>query len=204
MGECFAVDAGNEFIVAEVTAERCQTPCVCIDVDTNQLCSRIRTTIVPSPCNILGALLAWLAFPRVLCSALFPPRGSIDVFGTTILHAMSFRAKTWMAMLLAACAAGGFVGLLLICFSHEAANAAAGGGVVPKEQTDAVQTYIMLAIELYAFPRLYEAVAASRDEAMYRSIVAKSSEQVARRLVVVVGAAHANGILQRARTRGLG
>merc|ERR1712129_385401 len=112
--------------------------------------------------------------------------------------------RTWLAMLLAALCAGGFVGLLLSFFSHEAAGVAASSGAVSPDQTDDVQAYMMLAIELYIFPRLYEAVAASRDEKMYQGIVARAREHAARRLVVVVGAAHANGILQRARARGLG
>merc|ERR1712129_298425 len=117
---------------------------------------------------------------------------------------MSFRCRIWMAMLCAATCAGGFVGLLLTLFSYGAAGAAAGGGVVPSDKTDEFQAYLMLGLELYLFPRVYEAVAASRDEHMYTGIVSKASAlgSRAQRLVVVVGAAHANGILQRARARG--
>lgn len=202
--ECFKVDAGEEFIKAEEVARRSSIPCVCIDVDTNELCSRIRSAVVPTPCNIVRALLAWISFPRALWSALFPGRGNVDVIGSTVLHAMSFGLRIWMAMMIAAVCAGGFVAVILLFFSHEAAGAAAGGGVIKPDQTDALQTGIMLIVEMYAFPRLYEAVAASRDEAMYQAVVAKAGQRSARRLVVVVGAAHANGILQRARTRGLG
>lgn len=38
---------------------------------------------------------------------------------------------------------------------------------------DVVTTYAILAAELYLLPQIYDAVAASRDEAMYRSIVRK-------------------------------
>merc|ERR1719469_83468 len=106
-------------------------------------------------------------------------------------------------MMCAALCAGGFLGGMLMLFSSSAASAAGGAGIVSGDDLSAVTSYIMLAVELYAFPRLYEAVAASRDEAMYQGIVAKAGEHQASRLVVVCGAAHANGILSRVRARGL-
>lgn len=202
--ECFSVDAGDEFLVAESTARARGVPCACIDVDMNRLCSRVAWAMVPSPCNILRALWAWLSFPRLLFSALFPGQNGVDVIGATVLHARSFRCRTWVALLSAALCAGAFVAVILTLLSSEAAGAAAGSGVVPSgTDTTLIQSFIMLAVEMYAFPRLYEAVAASRDEAMYQGIVAKTAEHNARRLVVVVGAAHANGILERARRHGL-
>ncbi|CAE7380997.1 unnamed protein product [Symbiodinium natans] len=63
---------------------------------------------------------------------------------------------------------------------------------------------ILLAFEFYMTPCLYEALVASRDEAMYQQMASQvRSRPNCRRVVTVVGAAHANGILKRARTRGL-
>ena len=61
----------------------------------------------------------------------------------------------------------------------------------------------MLSICRYMLPQIYDAVAASRDESMYQSMVKKCKDFAAERLVVVVGAGHANGILQRVRQHGL-
>merc|ERR1712129_462845 len=88
---------------------------------------------------------------------------------------------------------------LLEWFGFEQAGESTG--VVDKEDREVVQTWIMFAIEMYLLPQIYDAVAASRDEAMYLSILEKSRGRD--RSVVVVGAGHANGILQRARSRGL-
>lgn len=55
----------------------------------------------------------------------------------------------------------------------------------------------------YMLPQIYDAVAASRDESMYQSMVHKIQNFAAERVVVVVGAGHANGILQRVQQSGL-
>ncbi|CAE8607932.1 unnamed protein product [Polarella glacialis] len=201
--ECFAVEAGDEFLVAEAEASRRGIPCECIDVDLNRLCSRVAAALLPSPCNMLRSLLAWLALPRVLFQSLFPPSGNVDVLGATVLHCLSFRARTWIAFVLAGVCAGCFVGGFLLLFGNGAKDAAEASGAVSSDDGDQLLVYAMLAAELYVLPRIYDAVAASRDEAMYRCLVAKASRQSHRRLVVVVGAAHANGILQKVRDHGL-
>eukprot|EP00812_Abedinium_dasypus_P013460 NODE_6962_length_471_cov_176.750000.p3 GENE.NODE_6962_length_471_cov_176.750000~~NODE_6962_length_471_cov_176.750000.p3 ORF type:complete len:135 (+),score=55.17 NODE_6962_length_471_cov_176.750000:3-407(+) len=129
----------------------------------------------------------------------------VDVLGAAALHAASFHCRTWVAILLAAVAATLFIFGLLECIGYGAEGAAEDAGAhVPEGDRQLVQTCIMLAIELYLLPRLYDAVAVSRDEAMYRRIAAVAHEQPeAKRLVAVVGAAHANGILTRVRGRGL-
>jgi len=201
--ECLAVDVGDEFMVAERVALERQIPCVCIDMDVNRLCGRIGAALVPSPRNICRVVLAWLAVPRLLFRLLFPAPGSLDALGCMVLHVRSFRPRTWFAFLLAAACAGGFLGGILMLCGFSAAGAAEGAGLVQVEDLANLEAGIMLAIELYMFPCLYEAVAASRDEAMYRGIVTKTREHGARRFVAVVGAAHANGILQRVKSRGL-
>merc|ERR1712060_514335 len=190
-------------MVADTVALMRRIPCVCIDVDINRLCSRIGAALFPSPCNLGRVLLSWLALPRLLCCSLFPPRDNLDVIGSMVLHIRTFKRRTWFAFILAAVSAGCFVGLILMLVSEGAAGAAEGAGIVPAEDRSNVQAYFMLALEFYMFPCVYEAVAASRDEAMYKAIVAKTRAHGARRFVAVVGAAHANGILQRVRSRGL-
>jgi len=201
--QCFAVEVGAEFLAAEQAAHARGIPCTCIDVDLNRFWSRLGAAVLPSPCNLFSSLCAWLAFPRVLFRVLFPPRGNVDVIGSMFLHGASFPLRTWVAFVLAGFCASTVTNKILELFGSGAERAAEQTGAVSKEDRDIVQAYIMLAIEMYMLPQIYDAVAASRDEAMYQSIVTKSRERAARRLVVVVGAGHANGILQRARTLGL-
>eukprot|EP00928_Gymnodinium_smaydae_P042794 TRINITY_DN28788_c0_g1_i1.p1 TRINITY_DN28788_c0_g1~~TRINITY_DN28788_c0_g1_i1.p1 ORF type:complete len:578 (+),score=102.10 TRINITY_DN28788_c0_g1_i1:76-1809(+) len=204
--QCFAVEVGGEFLAGEIAAEKKRIPCVCIDVDLDRFWSRLGLAVLPTPQNLGQALLAWLAFPRILFRLLFPPSENIDIPGSMVLHVMSFPLRTWVAFALAGFCASFVTSNILQLFSTGAEKAAEGSGVVKvdkQEDRDALQAWIMLAIEMYMMPRIYDAVAASRDEAMYQSIVAKSRNLGSRKMVVVVGAGHANGILQRIHGRGL-
>jgi len=118
-----------------------------------------------------------------------------------VLHAISFPFCTWVAFILAGFCSSFVTNHLLEWFGFGIEQAGESTGVVDKEDREVVQTWIMFAIEMYLLPQIYDAVAASRDEAMYLSIVEQSCGRD--RSVVVVGAGHANGILQRARSRGL-
>jgi len=118
-----------------------------------------------------------------------------------LLHAISFPFLTWVAFIVAGFCASFVTNHLLKLFGFGVEQAGESTGVVAKEDRQAVQEWIMVAVELYLLPQIYDAVAASRDEAMYKGIVEKSHNS--KRSVVVVGAGHANGILQRARNRGL-
>jgi len=201
--QCFAVEVGGEFLAAEIAAKKARVPCACVDVDLNKFWSRLGSAVVPTPCNLYEALMSWLAFPRVAFRVLFPARRSVDVMGSMVLHAVSLSLWTWAAFFIAGMTASFVTTNVLNLFTHEATEVAVSTGAVKKEDEQDTQVYIMLILELYMLPRIYEAVAASRDEAMYRKIVEKTRELLARRVVVVVGAGHANGILQRTRTFGL-
>lgn len=201
--QCFSVEVGAEFLAAEIAATDRGIPCMCIDVDLNRFWSRLGSALLPTPCNLAQSLLAWLAFPRVFFRVLFPARGSVDVVGSAVLHAASFPFRTWFAFILAGFCASFVTHQILSLCGYGAEQAAEATGTIKAKDRDIAQEWIIFAIEMYMLPRIYDAVAASRDEVMYQSIVAKSREKSAQRIVVVVGAAHANGILERARTRGL-
>jgi len=201
--ECFHIDVGAEFTVAEEAASARGIVCACIDVDLNRLCNRLRQALMPTPCNLASAVLSWLALPRMAIQVLFPPQGHVDVIGGTILHAKSFRLRTWIGFALAGLLAGGLAATLLLLFGEGVAGTAVHSGIVSKHSASEIQALVVLGLEFFALARVYEAVAASRDEAMYRGVVSKARDHEARRVVVVCGAAHANGILQRVRTRGL-
>jgi len=201
--QCFAVEVGGEFLAAEIAAQKRNIPCTCIDVDLNRFWSRLGMAVLPTPCNLFNSLWAWLAFPRVFFRVLFPPRGNVDVIGGMFLHGASFPLKTWVAFIIAGFCASTVTNKILELFGFAAEQGAEKTGAVSKEDRDVAQAYIMLLIEMYMLPQIYDAVAASRDEAMYQSILSKGRSFGARRMVVVVGAGHANGILQRARGQGL-
>lgn len=204
--QCFAVEVGAEFTAAEVEAKAHGIPCACIDVDMNKFWGRLGAALLPTPCNLFKSLTSWLAFPRVLAQAFFPPRGNIDCVGSTILHAASFPIRTWVAFAIAGYCSSFVMNHILQLFASVGEHGAeASGAINPANEKDRKNNtqLVMLLIEMYIFPQVYDAVAASRDEAMYRSIVATALERNVKRVVAVVGAGHSNGILHYARTSGL-
>lgn len=204
--QCFAVEIGGEFMAAERVARDKDLPCLCIDSDLNSFWRRLGMHLIPTPCNIMQSLWAWLAFPRIFFQVLYPPRNAVDVVGGMFLHGFSFSFRTWLAFILAGFAASFVTNHILQYMSNGAEYAVESSGAVKVKsdtERDMVTNLIAMAVEFYMLPRIYQAVAACRDEVMYQSIVAKSRRHSSRRMVVVVGAGHANGILQRARTRGL-
>jgi len=201
--QCCQVEVGGEFLAAEIAAKANGIRCVCIDVDLNQFWSRLGRALLPTPCNLLNALASWLAFPRIAFKFLFPPRGTVDVFGGMLLHGASFPLKTWLSFIVAGMCASFITSNILKLVGSGAELSAEGTGVVKKEDREEAQAYIMLAIQMYLLPQVYDAVAASRDEVMYKKMVEKCRQFASKRLVVVVGAGHANGILQRVRSSGL-
>jgi hypothetical protein len=201
--QCFAVEVGGEFLAAEESAFKKNLPCECIDSNLNDFWGRLGEALIPTPCNLIDAVLSWLAFPRIAIKALFPPRENVDVFGSMVLHAFSFKLRTWVAFFLAGFAASWVTSHILELFTSGTERVAEHTGLVDKKDRQDTTDLILLWLQLYMLPRVFEAVAASRDEVMYRSIVTKSRQLGSKRMVVVVGAGHSNGILQRARVRGL-
>merc|ERR1712054_741194 len=120
-----------------------------------------------------------------------------------ILHGASFKFRTWAAFLIAGFAASFVTSHIMAAFTNGTERAAEVTGAVKKEDRIKYQNIFAFALQLYLLPQIYQGVAATRDEVMYQSIVAKSRRHGSKRMVVVVGAGHANGILERARTRGL-
>jgi len=201
--QCFAVDLGEEFIIAEKAAHEQGAPCICIDVDINGFCRNVFSAVALTPNNLWRSLRAWVALPRIVIQVMFPSRDRVDSLGVVLLHSASCRLRTWIVVLLAGVSAVAAVASMLWFCGGGSTGALSGVGVAPTHGRGEVQGVVMLLIEFYVMPRLYEAVASARDEAMYQRIATEVARRRARRLVVVVGVAHANGILQRVATRGL-
>eukprot|EP00927_Polykrikos_kofoidii_P040918 TRINITY_DN34886_c0_g3_i1.p1 TRINITY_DN34886_c0_g3~~TRINITY_DN34886_c0_g3_i1.p1 ORF type:complete len:562 (-),score=101.93 TRINITY_DN34886_c0_g3_i1:263-1948(-) len=201
--ECFYVQVGAEFTVADETAKAKGIPCACIDVDMNDFWSRIGWALMPTPVNILKSILDWMSFPRLLFRFFFPARGQVDVLGGTFLHAFSFPLKHWIAFVIAGFCSSFVMSHIVQFLCSSATSAAQEAGAFSHQDHSVVQTYLLLAIEAYAAPRIYDGIVAARDEAMYQGLVARSREHAAKRVVVVVGAGHSNGMMQKVRDRGL-
>lgn len=201
--KCFAVEVGGEFVAADAEASARGVTCVCVDVTVDRLWNRFAICLRPFPRNLAASLLAWLSFPRALSRSLFPPSDSADVIGIVSLNVLSFTLMTWVSFAVAGYCAGTVISMVLQGFSlgvAESEETASGGNA---RSTAILQQWITFGFELYALPRVYEAIAASRDEAMYCGIAAGRRKHGSAKVVFVCGAAHANGIIRRIRERGL-
>lgn len=201
--QCCGVDVGEEFLAAEAAASARGIPCVCIDVDLDGFWQRLGSSLLPTPCAIASSLRAWLAFPRCFFTVLFPARGNVDVMGSMVLHAASFPLKTWVAFLFAGYAASLVQSQIMQWGASGAERAVEQTGAVSRKDRRDVQEWMMLIVEIYALPRVYRSICVSRDEAMYQGIVGKGRMHSSKTAVVVVGAAHSNGIISRIRAHGL-
>jgi len=200
---CFKVEVGGEFMAAEEAATDQGKPCVCIDFDMNRLWSRLLKVTAPTPSNICRIVWSWLAVARVVFRMLFPPPEYVDNLGSMVLHAKAFPLRNWLAFTIAGFGSSSVSSSVLTVLSAGATDAAVDVNAVDKSSSDYFQVWLLNAAILYLFPCLYEAVLASRDEAMYLGICSKARSLGAKRMVAVTGAAHTNGILQRCRDRGL-
>lgn len=200
---CFKVDVGDEFMIAEKQAHAEGVPCACIDVNTNKLWSRIGWSLLPTPTNVLDAVLSWLAFPRVLFRALFPGPSRMDVLGGMVLHTRAFSCRIWIAFGLAGVVSSFVLSHMLLLLTATTERGMEAAHIVNKSERGTTKTWIMLLVEVYLMARVYASIVASRDLTMYQMIVNRAREYSARRLVAVVGAGHANGILKHARSGGL-
>lgn len=200
---CCAVEVGGEFLAAEEGAQMKGIPCECIDVNMNRFWKKISDTLLPWPSNVLNSLWCWLRFPRNLLFFLFPPRTNVDILGAMLLHLASLPCKTWLAFIFAGLCASTVTSTIFSLISYGVTETAEATGVVEQENADDFQVLLALGVELYVMPQVYTAIAASRDEAMYQSIVKKVRQFDYKRFVVVVGGGHANGILQRFREFGV-
>jgi len=211
------VEPGTEFTTAEAIATETKVACECIDVSIDNLCGCLKNALVPTPCNVGAAILSWLAVPRAMWRSLFPAQptlahqGSdtdclgVDIIGTMVLHALSFRCRTWCALATTVVLSGLLLAGILHLIGSVAESAAeeAAGEKVSQSDRWLFTAWIMIGIELFAIARVYQTVASSRDDAMYKRIVSVVRRRPeAKRFFAVVGAAHVNGILSRLKRYG--
>merc|ERR1711861_115896 len=104
---------------------------------------------MPTPFNLIDALLAWLALPRIAFQVMFPPRHNVDIIGSMVLHGKSFSLRTWFAFILAGYCASFVTSHIMMFFSNGAERAAETTGAVKKEDRDLAQALILLVLQLY-------------------------------------------------------
>jgi len=202
------VKAGGEFLISDDLAAEQGKPCVTIDMSMERLGHKICKSITPTPRNILKCILAWLAFTRIVLSwFLLPMPQKLDLALNMCMGFGRFRPRTWFAFLLGTLCSGllitGIVLLLSYALAAGAREAASG-----EEDKDWIQNLVFqlvgISINLWFFPGIYYGLLDSRDEQMYRGIVAQiRARPHLKKFVVVIGAAHSNGILRRLRSRGI-
>merc|ERR1719213_1372891 len=103
-----------------------------------------------------------------------------------ILHGASFKFRTWAAFIIAGFAASFVTSHIMAAFTNGAERTVEATGAVKKEDRIYWQNMFALCLELYMLPRIYQGVAATRDEVMYKSIVEKSRRHGSKRMVAVV------------------
>eukprot|EP00405_Crypthecodinium_cohnii_P039864 CAMPEP_0206540590 /NCGR_PEP_ID=MMETSP0325_2-20121206/9079_1 /ASSEMBLY_ACC=CAM_ASM_000347 /TAXON_ID=2866 /ORGANISM="Crypthecodinium cohnii, Strain Seligo" /LENGTH=678 /DNA_ID=CAMNT_0054038309 /DNA_START=324 /DNA_END=2358 /DNA_ORIENTATION=+ len=197
--QCFGIEVGLEFDAGYELSLRDRIPCKCIDVDMNRLFKRLFACMVPRPENLWNALSTWLALPRAIVKGLFPPKSDVDVFGATLLHLLSLRIRTWIALSVATMAASLICGSILNSAAAASERGIEQTGAVSSEDRDDVTTFISAIVQAYALPQVYTAILVSRDEAMARNIVRQMEDLDSRKAVAIVGAMHSNGILAHIR-----
>lgn len=203
------VKVGEEFRVALLSAKSLGVPCKCCDLTLDELGAEIRKAIKPTPRNLYLACKHWLTAPLWILQLVFPANSDVDVLGCALLQFSSLPPRSWVALLTAGVAASAVLNSVL---------AAPGKALALSVSLDATRTAKLIErltffLTVYLIPRVTEAMLNSRDEAMYRGVVAAFNDQPTtdagdlaspQRVVLVCGAAHSNGILRRARDRGLG
>lgn len=204
------VKAGQEFVQADDLAKEKGKPCVTIDMSMDRLGRRICKSLWPTPKNILKYIIAWVSFTRIVLSWFFLPMAhKLDLALNMCMGFGRFKLRTWLAFLLGTiCSSLLITGIVLgISYASAESARAASSGKSEEEQAyiaNLVFQLVALGINLWFFPAIYYGLLDSRDEQMYRGIVAQvRARPHLKKFVVVIGAAHSNGILRRLRERGI-
>jgi len=198
------VKVGGEFLAADEEARKLDKPLVCIDISIGTLGAKLKEELLPYPRHILKNILWWMSIPRMLLTRILFPLQGLDLPAQMIWAFCRFQIRTWIGFVLA-----GIVTTLLLSFiisipGYFVDKAASAGG--HEDVGRNFDKFFPLMLEIYIFPAIYWGLLDHRDEKMYRQIcsqVRRSYPRGKRTYVAVVGAAHINGILARAKKRGM-
>jgi len=203
------VEVGGEFIVSDKLARERKKPLVTIDMSIGRLGRRICQQIIPWPSNIWYCFTAWLSFPRIALSWVFLPMlHKVDLILNMAWGFARFRLRTWLAFLLGLILSTALIMGIVMGITHGAKAAGeAAAHNQSEEKRDNIAKWIGIAIPLvikiWFYPAVYKALLDSRDEQMYRGTVAQIRNRPnAKKFLVVIGAAHSNGMIRRCYERG--
>lgn len=204
---CAGIEVGGEFLAANAEAKRLKKPFVLVDVSMDDLGGALRRALVPWPRNLFAAVRLWMALPRwIVRNVWFPASNMIDICGVMLWLLCRFKLRTWLAFIVS-----GFAAATVASFVLTVPGKAVSAGMVAaghEASANDVEKLFPIALQLYLLPRIFEGLVNQRDEAMFQSITAEIRRRSecyvkgevdgpAQSFVVVVGAAHVNGILSR-------
>jgi len=201
------VEVGGEFLISDKIAREKNIPLVTIDMSITRLGRRLGQQLLPRPRNIWYIITAWLAFPRIFLSWLcLPMTHKVDLFLSMAWGFGRFRIRTWAAFLIAILISTSIIVGVFFSISEAAkvsVEKAGGNSPESKEYAELIALLIPLSIQAYLYPAVYQALLESRNEQMYRGLVAQiRNRPKATKFMVVIGAAHANGMIERCYDRG--
>eukprot|EP00397_Hematodinium_sp_SG-2012_P021041 GEMP01021714.1.p1 GENE.GEMP01021714.1~~GEMP01021714.1.p1 ORF type:complete len:593 (+),score=120.65 GEMP01021714.1:262-2040(+) len=212
MFRCAGIQVGAEFIAANDEAKRLKKPFVLVDVSMDDLGGRMKRALIPWPRHIFAAIRLWMMLPRWLFrNMLFPAADRMDLWGAMFFAIVRFKLRTWVAFVLAVSAAG-FILTSVLMVPGKAISAGMVATGHDEQFANLVEQIFMMILQLYCFPRIFDALVTQRDEAMFQSITSEIRRRVGGHVkgeiprdsvdtpmsfVVVVGAMHVNGIVNR-------
>eukprot|EP00929_Paragymnodinium_shiwhaense_P065041 TRINITY_DN32645_c0_g5_i2.p1 TRINITY_DN32645_c0_g5~~TRINITY_DN32645_c0_g5_i2.p1 ORF type:complete len:455 (+),score=54.99 TRINITY_DN32645_c0_g5_i2:168-1532(+) len=151
--EAFSVRTGREFTEAARVSRNMGLPCLCIDADDDNFCSRVKWAVLPTPRNLLTALRDALAIPRACLRLLYPSTSKLDVIGCVLVHFASLSCRALCAMTLAV----GLMSSLAMCALYlvgmVSASSATESGLAEDSSSEWIMVGVRCAISLPSLKR---------------------------------------------------
>lgn len=202
---------GGEFLLADKLARERGKALATIDMGMGRLGAALLDRLIPYPRNLWYMIIAWASVPRHLLTWLFLPMGhKLDIVLNMLYGFARFKCRTWLAFLVGVGAATAILTgvILLIQYGSKAvATGTSSAAGSDEEESDKIGDTVFLvvgvAIQVYLYPVVYKGLLDSRDEQMYRGVVAQIRRRPnAEKFMIVIGAAHSNGMIRRMYERG--
>lgn len=206
------VEVGGEFLLADKLAREHGKAFATIDLGMGRLGQALKQRLIPYPSNLLYLIFAWISVPRhIFTWFLHPMAHKLDLPLNFVWGFARFKLRTFLAFLLGAGTATliiwGILELVTITASGVASSTASASGATDEQSNKVAQIVgysIGLGLQLYLYPAIYKGLLDSRDEQMYRGAVAQIRLRPnATKFMIVIGAAHTNGMMRRMYQRGL-
>eukprot|EP00397_Hematodinium_sp_SG-2012_P006498 GEMP01006530.1.p1 GENE.GEMP01006530.1~~GEMP01006530.1.p1 ORF type:complete len:697 (+),score=154.11 GEMP01006530.1:131-2221(+) len=202
---------GQEFILADELATQRGKAFATIDMGMGRLGKSLLDRLIPYPRNLWYLITFWAALPRhMFVWLLLPQAHKLDLFLNMMWGFGRFHLRTWAAFLLGSLCASAmltgiifFVGYLTRLGAEQVASSSGASDENVDDLGKWIATFAPLVLQVYLYPVVYKGLLDSRDEQMYRGAVAQIRRRPnATKFVIVIGAAHSNGMIRRMYLRG--